>query len=269
MSILRSSVPLLAFAALLASCSSGPSMKVHVVGEEVSYTAADGTTCKGYIAWDEGREGERPGVLIVHEWWGHNDYVRDRARQLAALGYTALALDMYGDGKNTGHPDEAGKFMNAVMAQMDAGVQRFQAAREVLQKHPTTDPEHTAAIGYCFGGGVVLHMARTGTDLDGVASFHGSLGAEQRAKPDEVHTEVLVCHGGADQFIPAEAVAATKAEFGEHLEFHEYAGAKHGFTNPAADAKAAEFGLPLGYDATADAQSWASLQAFLARVFAE
>jgi dienelactone hydrolase len=238
-----------------------------VVGEEVTYTAADGTTCKGYLAYDRNLEGERPGVLVVHEWWGHNEYTRRRARMLAELGYTAFALDMYGDGKKTEHPDEAGKFMNAVLENMDAGMKRFAAAREVLEGHETTNPEKIAAIGYCFGGGVVLQMARSGSDLDGVASFHGSLGAQERTSPEKVKAQVLVCHGGADEFVPAEAVAATRKEFGDKLEFHEYPGAKHAFTNPAADEKAETYGLPLGYDEAADRQSWAELKEFLARVF--
>lgn len=251
---------------LAASCATGDD-GFEVYGEVVTYTAADGTTCQGYMAWDPRIDTPRPGVLIVHEWWGHNDYVRGRALQLAAMGYTALALDMYGGGRNTGHPDEAGEFMNAVFANMGAGEARFRAARELLEAHETTDPEKTAAIGYCFGGAVVLHMARTGSDLDGVASFHGALGAQQRTTPDQVNAEVLICHGGADEMIPPADVEATKAEFGDKLEFHQYAGAKHGFTNPAADAKGAEFGLPLAYDAEADRKSWAELDAFLVRIF--
>lgn len=260
----------------IASCSScsylglgGGTSAPDVVGEEVRYTAADGTTCVGYLAYDRNREGSRPGVLVVHEWWGHNDYARRRAEMLAGMGYTALALDMYGEGKNTGHPEEASAFSSAVMQNMGAGVQRFEAARKVLEEHPTTNPEKTAAIGYCFGGAVVLGMARSGMDLDGVASFHGMLATEQRTTPDALHAQVLVCHGGADQFVPAEDVTALKQEMGDKLELHEYPGAKHAFTNPAADAKAEEFGIPLGYDAQADAQSWSELRAFLADVFAD
>ncbi|MEL7451281.1 MAG: dienelactone hydrolase family protein, partial [Pseudomonadota bacterium] len=145
----------------------GPS----VVGEEVSYEAG-GVTLKGYLAYDENQDGPRPGVLVVHEWWGHNDYTRDRARQLAELGYTALAVDMYGDGKQADHPEDAQKFMMAVFNDMDAGVARFLAAKALLEEHASTDPEETAAIGYCFGGAIVLHMARTGEDLAAVAAFH-------------------------------------------------------------------------------------------------
>ncbi|MBK8976849.1 MAG: dienelactone hydrolase family protein [Planctomycetes bacterium] len=243
------------------------SPSVDVVGEEVHYTAADGTHCVGYLAWDRSRAGRRPGVLVVHEWWGHDEYVRQRARQLAALGYAALAVDMYGEGKHTEHPAEAQEFMQAVLARLESGAQRFEAGRALLAAQPTVDPTRIAAIGYCFGGGVVLQMARSGAELAGVASFHGSLGAAERTTPGRVHTQVLVCHGAADSLIPAEQVAAVKAEFGARLEFHEYPGAKHGFTNPAADRLGAAAGIPIGYDAAADAQSWAALQAFLVRVF--
>lgn len=148
-----------------------------VTGEEVRYQAG-GLELVGYIAYNATLSSQRPGVLVVHEWWGHNDYVRRRARVLAALGYTAFALDMYGGGKNTTHPKEAGKFAKEAKANMAIAKARFDAARKVLEAHRTTDPRKTAAIGYCFGGGIVIGMARMGLDLAGVASFHGSLGTE-------------------------------------------------------------------------------------------
>ena len=144
-----------------------------IEGKTVTYKAGD-VVLKGYLAYDENIEGARPGVLIVHEWWGLNDYVRKRARMLAKMGYTALALDMYGRGMQARHPDDAGKFADAVMKNASVEEGRFMAALEFLKKQKTVDPERIAAIGYCFGGGVVLHMARQGVDLKGVASFHGS-----------------------------------------------------------------------------------------------
>ncbi|MCZ6679207.1 MAG: dienelactone hydrolase family protein, partial [Candidatus Poribacteria bacterium] len=167
-------------------------------GEPVEYTA-DNLTLKGYLAYDDSVEDKRPGVLVVHEWWGHNEYARKRARMLVELGYTALAVDMYGDGKQAEHPDDAGKFASEAMRNMDAGKARFVAAMEFLKKHKTTDPEHIAAIGYCFGGGVVLQMARLGVDLDGVVSFHGSLSTSKPAQPGAIKAKILVCHGADDQ----------------------------------------------------------------------
>jgi dienelactone hydrolase len=241
----------------------------NIKGEEVTYQAGD-TTLKGYIAWDADREGPRPGVLVVHEWWGHTDYVRKRARMLAELGYTALALDMYGDGKQADHPEDAMKFMQETISNMDVAKARFMAAYDLLKAHGTTDPNHIAAIGYCFGGAVVLHMARFGVDLDGVVSFHGSLGTEVPAKKGEVKSKVLVLHGADDSMVPPEQVAAFKKEM-EAAEvdytFVEYPGAKHAFTNEAATANGERFKLPLAYDAAADEQSWAEMTRFLERIF--
>jgi dienelactone hydrolase len=243
----------------------------EIRGEEVSYEDGD-TRFEGYLAWDDSVSGPRPGVLVVHEWWGHNDYVRDRARQLAAMGYTALAVDMYGDGRTAGHPQDAGAFAGAVMSSADHGRSRFLAARTVLEAHATVDATDIAAIGYCFGGGVVLTMARAGMDLDGVASFHGSLGSPVTAEPGAIEASILVLHGGADVFIPADAVGAFAQEMaaaGADWRFVSYPGVQHSFTNPDADAAAARFEMPVSYDADADADSWARLDRFLEEVFAD
>jgi dienelactone hydrolase len=241
-----------------------------VQGKTVEY-AAGGVTLKGYLAWDDALTGKRPGVLVVHEWWGHNDYARTRARMLAGLGYTALAVDMYGEGKQAPHPDDAGKFSSAVMKNMDVMKGRFSAALEFLRAQPAVDPARIAAIGYCFGGAVVLNMARQGVDLKGVASFHGSLATAKPAEPGAVKARVLVLHGGADTFITPEQVGAFTAEMaraGADFRFISYAGAKHSFTNPEADGSAKKFGLNLAYDAGADRQSWDELQRFFRMIFA-
>jgi len=239
--------------------------------EEVSYSD-NGTTMQGYLAYDDSIEGQRPGVLVVHEWWGHNDYARRRAEMLAELGYTALAVDMYGDGQQAEHPDDAGKFATAVMQSADVGRSRFLAAMELLQQHETVNPDDIAAIGYCFGGAVVLNMARSGVDLDGVVSFHGSLSSPISAEPGEVEAQVLVLHGGADKFITDEQVQAFKDEMeaaGADYEFVSYPGVLHSFTNPEADANAEKFGIPIAYDAEADEASWARMQAFFQEIFGE
>ena len=144
-----------------------------VKGEEVQYQD-NGVTLKGYLAYDDAIKDKRPGILVVHEWWGHNNYTRMRARKLAELGYTALAVDMYGGGKTADHPDTAKQFMSEVASNLPLMKQRFKAARKLLAKHKTVDNNRIGAIGYCFGGAVVLNMARAGEKLAGVVGFHGS-----------------------------------------------------------------------------------------------
>lgn len=231
-----------------------------VVGEPVEYSAGE-TVMKGYLAYDDGVEGKRPGILVVHEWWGHNDYVRTRARQLAAMGYTALAVDMYGDGRQAGHPEDAGKFAGEVRKNMEQATARFLAARDLLAAHPTVASEDISAIGYCFGGGIVLEMARRGVDLDLVGSFHGSLPTEHPARPGEVKAEVLVFNGADDPFVKKEQIKAFVAEMeaaGVTYSFVNYEGAMHAFTNPGADEFGKKFNLPLAYNAKADEASWAA-----------
>ena len=242
-----------------------------VVGEEVVYDDA-GVTMKGYLAYDDATVEKRPGVLVVHEWWGHNDYARERARMLAELGYVALAVDMFGDGKQAMHPDDAGKFAGEVMQNAATARERFEAALKRLQAHPATDPQRMAAIGYCFGGGVVLHMARTGVDLNGVVSFHGSLKTQTPAEAGAVKASVLVCHGVKDPLVPPEQVGEFMREMtaaGVDVTFTAYPEATHSFTNPDADRFAEKFGLPVGYNAKADQRSWIEMQAFFERIFSQ
>lgn len=241
-----------------------PPAAPNIQSEEVTYKAGD-TTLEGYIAWDANKEGPRPGVLVVHQWWGHGDYVRRRARMLAELGYTALALDMYGDGKYADHPEDAMKFMNETIANIDVAKERFIAAYELLKQHGTTNPNDIAAIGYCFGGAVVLHMARFGVDLDGVVSFHGNLATEAPAKKGAVKGKLLVLHGAEDPMVPPEQVAAFKKEMDTaevDYTFIAYPGAKHAFTDEAATENGKKHKLPLEYDAKADQQSWAEMSKF-------
>jgi len=250
--------------------AAAPALAV-VRGEPVEYRVGD-RVYRGYIAYDDAIQEARPGILVVHEWWGHNAYVRRRARLLARLGYTAFAIDVYGEGKRAEHPEEAGRFAQAAIQNAKATEAGFAAALDLLRAHPTTDPERTAAIGYCFGGAVVLHIARIGMDLDGVVSFHGSLAGPVRAKPGEVKAKILVCHGADDSFIPEEHVRDFKQEMkeaGVDLTFLNLEGVKHSFTNPDADEYAEAFDLPLAYDAKADAESWSAMQRFFRRIFEE
>jgi dienelactone hydrolase len=240
-----------------------------VQGKEVTYRAAD-TTMRGYLAYDDAREENRPGILIVHEWWGHTEYARERARMLAELGYTALAVDMYGDGRQALHPEEAARFAAAVRQNLPAAQERFEAALAELRQHPTVDPEKIAAIGYCFGGAVVLEMARAGVDLKGVVSFHGSLATENRAKSGKVKAKVLVLNGADDPLVTPDEIAGFKEEMeaaGVDYRFVNYPGAKHSFTNPRADELGSKFNMPLAYHPEADARSWEAMRQFFDAIF--
>lgn len=235
---------------------------------EVEYEAS-GTSLKGYLAYDDARTGRRPAVLVVHEWWGHDEHARESARRLAEAGYVGFALDMYGEGKQAHHPDDAGKFAGEVYSNMQRMRARFDAAREYLQKQSIVDSDRIGAIGYCFGGGVVLEMARAGEDLRGVVSFHGSLDTPAAAKPGAVKAEVLVLTGGADPFVPKEQVEAFEREMkaaNAKYRVISYPGAKHSFTNPKATENGKKFNLPLEYDAAVAKQSWSEALAFFERV---
>jgi len=240
-----------------------------VQGKEVSYKA-NGTTLKGYIAYDDAVKGKRPGVLVVHEWWGQNEYARKRARMLAGMGYTALAVDMYGNGKLADHPDDANKFSSEVSKNMPVAKKRFEAGMKLLRKQKTVDAGKIAAIGYCFGGGVVLNMARMGENLKGVASFHGALGSDIKAKPGHIKARIVSFTGDDDPMIGADKVAAFKKEMDAakaNYRVVTYPGTKHSFTNPDADELGKKFKLPLAYNAAADKDSWQQATVFLREIF--
>ncbi|MBL0038436.1 MAG: dienelactone hydrolase family protein [Nitrosomonadales bacterium] len=240
-----------------------------VQGKEVTYSA-NGTLLKGYIAYDDSIQGKRPGILVVHEWWGHNEYARKRARMLAERGFTALAIDMYGDGKPAHHPDDACKFASEVAKNTELAKARFDSAYSLISNEKTVDSNRIAAIGYCFGGSVVLHMARIGKPLKAVMSFHGSLGTEYPAVAGKVKARIASFTGEDDPMIPATQVAAFRQEMekaGVTYKAVTYPGAKHSFTNPDADKYGQEFKLPLAYNAIADKASWDEGMAFLADAF--
>ncbi len=236
--------------------------------KEISYDV-NGTTMTGFMAWDDAVEGKRPGVLVVHEWWGHNDYARKRAQDLAKEGYVGFALDMYGDKKLASHPEDANKFMTEVMSQYDTMLTRFNAGKAELKKSDLVDENNIAAIGYCFDSTVVLNIARSDNDLVGVVSFHGSLDAlKQDDSP--ISTPMLVLNGADDSFVKAESIEAFKAEMKTRkadYQFVNYKGAKHSFTNPGSTAVGKEFGLPLEYNEKADKKSWKAMKAFFKKQF--
>ncbi len=254
---------------ILTVCIGLASTQAAIKGEAVEYKAGD-TVHKGYLVYDDAITGKRPGVLVIHEWWGHDQHARNSARKLAEAGYVALALDMYGGGKQAHHPEDAGKFSGEVRQNLPLMKSRFEAGMNLLKNQARVDSTRLAAIGYCFGGSVVLEMARVGENLRGVASFHGGLATEHPAQPGKVKARVLVMNGADDPFVPAEQIAAFKKEMEVakvNYKFVSYPGAKHSFTNPEADANGAKFKLPMAYDAKADLASWSELQLFLQHVF--
>jgi len=231
--------------------------------EPVEYKQGD-TTLRGLIAYDDAAKGKLPGVLIVHEWWGLTDYSKMRAKMLAEQGYVAFALDMFGDGKTTEHPEEAGKWSSEIRQNKKLSLDRFNAAYDLFKKNERVDPVHIAAIGYCFGGSTALTAALSGVDLDGVATFHAGLPTEPAT--GKVTASILVCNGAADQLITADQIATFQknlTDAGADWEFISYANAKHSFTNPGAD----KYGMPpLAYNEKADKRSWQTLLGFLAEV---
>ena len=254
--------------ALTVLASSSVHSFAKVKTEEVSYTI-DGVTYTGYLAYDSD-EGKKPGILVVHEWWGHNPYARKRAEQLAEEGYTAFALDMYGGGKLADHPKDATTFMNEVMQDIAIAEKRFDKAYDILKDSKYTQKDNISALGYCFGGAVVLHMARAGKDLDSVVSYHGSLGSAMGDKPSNIKAKVRVFTGQKDPMIPAEQVADFTTEMfnaGADFAVQVYPGVQHSFTNPGASKVGEKFKLPLAYNAYADKDSWQQTMDFFDELY--
>ena len=229
----------------------------EVQTKEITYEQG-GETLTGVLAWDDAVTGSRPGVLVVHEWWGLNDYARSRAIKLAEMGYVAFALDMFGKGKVTEHPQEAGKWASQIRENTDNWRARALAGLDVLKEQEHVNASRLAAIGYCFGGSTVLQLAYAGAPVKAVVSFHGALMPPEEGT--KIAPTVLVCHGAADAFVPPASVQA----FEEGMEavnadyyLVAYGGARHAFTNP----NAGHYGLDnLKYDAAADRRSWNEMQ---------
>lgn len=236
--------------------------------EPVTYTA-DTVTMNGFAAWDDSNPGKRPVVLVVHEWWGLNDYIKNRIQQLAKLGYFAFAVDLYGNGKLATDPQAAQTAATPFYQKPQMAKERFEAALAKVKQFPQADTTQIAAIGYCFGGSMVLNMAKLGEPLVGVVSFHGGLEGVQ-AKKDLLKAKILVCHGKADTFVPTDQVVNFKKEMdaiGANYTFKEYDSATHAFTNPDATATGQKFNMPIKYNAAADSASWKDMRDFFGIIF--
>jgi dienelactone hydrolase len=240
-----------------AAASAGAEVK----GEAVEYRHGD-AVLEGYLAYDDAIAGKRPGVLVVHEWMGHDPYVRKRAEQLARLGYVAFALDMYGKGVRPKDAKEAAALAGKYKGDRKRMRDRAGAGLAVLRNHPAADPARLAAIGYCFGGTAALELARGGADLAAVVSFHGGLDTPAPEDARNIKGKVLALHGGDDPFVPPAQVEAFQAEMRRgrvDWQFVSYGGAVHSFTNPEAgndNSKGA------AYNEAADRRSWIAMKAF-------
>lgn len=242
--------------------------KKSIATEDVEY----GVTykMKGFLAWDPAIEGKRPAVLVVHEVYGQGEYVRNRAIQLAEMGYLGFAIDMFGEGKTTCDIMEGRTFIEESTKVFDTAITRFTEAVDYIKKHEKCDANRVAAIGYCYGGMIVLNMARAGVDINAVASFHGSLASKTSAEKGKFKGKVLVCNGEADTSVTKEHIEAFKKEFEEagiDYKFVNYPEATHGWTNPQTTERAKKSGRPLFYHEKADKESWAELTTFLEGVF--
>ena len=246
----------------------GTTVQAKVLKKAVSYQHGD-LQLEGYLAHDDSIEGKRPAVLVVHEWWGLNDYARRRVEQLARMGYVSFALNMYGKGKVTKHPEQAAEWMKQVNSNVRLWQQRALAGLEVLKKNPRADTTRIAAIGYCFGGATVQQLAYSGANIKGIVSFHGSLLPPPDDQPKPVQAKILICHGAADPFAEEGAVQnyiSAMERAGLDWQMIIYGGAKHSFTNPDADHAGMK---ALRYSKSVDQRSWEHMKRFFEEIFGQ
>ncbi len=239
----------------------------HIKEETVTYKDKD-VSLIGFVAYNSNSNAKRPAILIVPEWWGLTEYAKMRARELAKLGYIAFAVDMYGNGKIAENPDEAGKLAGPFYANPKMAKERFDAALTKLKSYSQVDVNNIAAIGYCFGGGMILNFAKMGENLKGVVSFHGSL-AGVPADKKLLKAKILVCHGGNDVMVNKDVPAFRKQmdSIGANYTFKVYPNATHAFTNPDATEIGKKFKMPIVYNKEADVASWADMKAFFGKLF--
>ncbi len=240
------------------------------IKEDSVFYLINGKNYKGYVVYNSAKKDKRPGVLVVHEWWGLTDYPRSRARQLAELGYIAMAVDMYGDGKIADDPKAAMEYAMPFYKNPALAKERIDAAINKLKEYAETDSANIAAIGYCYGGFVVLNAAKLGANLKGVVSFHGNLSGAPVNK-DLLKAKILVCHGEADVMVNKEVEPFRKSmdSAGIDYTFKSYPNATHAFTNPQATENGKKFNMPIAYNPSADSASWNDMKAFFKRIFPE
>lgn len=240
--------------------------QAEIVTRAVDYTH-DGLSLQGYLAYDDAISGKTPGVLVVHEWWGLNDYARSRAEALARMGYVAFALDMYGKGKTTEHPDQAAAWAKQVNSDMALWRKRAVAGLEVLKRQERVDTNRMAAIGYCFGGATVQVLAYGGANLKGVVSFHGSLIPPSAEQAQATRARILIAHGAQDPMSPPEKLTTyVQAMNTTAIDWQliVYGNTRHSFTNPDADQRGME---ALAYNAASDRRSWQHMSDFFDELF--
>ena len=252
-----------------ALCAIAMAANANAAIKEVPVTYSDGeATLKGFVVYDDASTAKRPGIILVHEWWGITPHIHNQAKKFAEQGYTAFIADMYGDAKTADNPKDAGALSGSVMKDPAVMAKRFNAARAELAKQDSVNPQKVGAVGYCFGGAVVLNMARTGADLAAVAGFHSSLGLNTPAPaPGAVKAKILVLNGADDPFVKREQYDAFKKDLDAakaNYRVIEYPGAVHAFTNPDATAMGQKFNLPLKYDAKVDQEAEAEAAKFFA-----
>ena len=238
----------------------------EVRSKTVEYTQG-GATLEGFMAWDDAVKGPRPGVVVVHEWTGLGPYVKGRAEQLAKMGYVAFCADIYGKGVRPSTPQEAAATSATYRQDRNLTRARVGAALAELKRSPLVDPRQIAAIGYCFGGMVVLELARSGADLAGVVVFHGALNTPTPADAKNIKAKVLALQGGDDPFVAPAEVAAFEDEMrqgGVDWQLVQYGGAVHSYTNPASGNDASK---GAAYNEVADRRSWEAMRTFLAEIF--
>ncbi len=236
--------------------------QAKLVEKAVAYEH-DGTKLSGFLVYDDAKAGPRPGVLVVHEWWGLNDYTKNRARQLASMGYVAFAADMFGEGKVTRDVKLAQQWYGEATSKPGLLATRSKAGLDILRAQPQTDKAHLAAIGFCFGGTTVLSLAYSGEPLQATVGFHAGLVPPDDAQVKQIKSPILILHGAEDTFTKPEVIAAvrTKLDSVPNLDWYmvEYAHAVHAFSNPDADS----YKIPgIGYNEKAARRSWDEMQRF-------
>ncbi len=250
------------------SCAFPQKSESSVKKTKVTYTSGN-VILDGYVFFDKNKAGKRPGILVVHEWWGLNNYALMRAKMLAESGYIAMAVDMFGNGRIAANPNEAQELTMPFYKDPYLAKARLEAAISKLKEFEQADSNNMAAIGYCFGGSVVLNSAKLGVDLKGVVIFHGGL-AGVPPKKDLLKAKILVCHGGNDQFVPQKDIDIFKQQLdaiGANYLFKIYPDAAHAFTNPDATRIGKEFNMPIEYNEAADKKSWNDMILFFHDLF--